>query len=75
MSELGWIGKMWTGDLTRREGSWEGRRTGAEPNHDIVKGKYLKAPRERAMTIYTRRVAISGQAVNYIVGSLPEFSG
>jgi hypothetical protein len=32
----------WTGDLTRGEGSRSSCRTGAEPNHEIVKGRYLK---------------------------------
>ncbi|KAF8488430.1 hypothetical protein F5888DRAFT_1893364 [Russula emetica] len=57
-SGMDWEDETWT----KREGRWESRHTGAEPNHEIVKGRYLK-------------IVISAdqgsQAVIYIVGSLP----
>ncbi|KAF8489164.1 hypothetical protein F5888DRAFT_1893013 [Russula emetica] len=57
-SGMDWEDETWT----KREGRWESRHTGAEPNHEIVKGRYLK------IVISADQ---SSQAVIYIVGSLP----
>jgi hypothetical protein len=68
MSELDWEDEMRTGDLT-----WGGSPYWSRAESRHSQGKILKAPRERAMTIYTETcVAISGQAaVIYMVRSLP----
>ena len=49
---MDWEDEMWTGDLTKREGRWESCRTEAEPNHEIVKGIYLKYRENGVMVIY-----------------------
>lgn len=65
-----------TGDLTRREGSWDELPYWSRAESRNSKGKILKCTKRTGDdNLYETCVAISGQAVIYIVGSLPEFSG